>query len=102
VAHIQAVILVGPSGVVDHALDDPALNLETVAEEYVTLLRIAKSASQDSGAGNLLENILVSEESVMIARNAGPDYYLVLLFRAHDQIGRARYELKQAARKMGS
>jgi predicted regulator of Ras-like GTPase activity (Roadblock/LC7/MglB family) len=97
VTGIQAVILVGPDGVVDYVLDDPALNIETIAAEYATLLHIARSASEDSGAGNLVENILVSEKSIMIARSISPDHYLILLSRSQDQIGRTRYELKQAA-----
>ena len=100
VTQIQAVILVGPEGVVDHFLEDPALNLETIAGEYATLLRIARSASQDSGAGNLVEDILVSENSIMIARNVSQDHYIIVLSRAQDQIGRARYELKRAAREI--
>jgi predicted regulator of Ras-like GTPase activity (Roadblock/LC7/MglB family) len=97
VTEIQAVILVGPDGVVDHVLHDPTLNLETISAEYATLLHIARSASEDSGAGNLVENILVSEKSVMIARSVSPNHYLILLSRAQDQIGRARFQLKQAA-----
>lgn len=100
VTGIQAVLLVGPDGVVDYVLDDPALNLETIAGEYATLLRIARSASEDSGAGNLVENIVVSEKSIMIARSISPEHYLILLSRSQDQIGRARYELKQAAWEM--
>jgi predicted regulator of Ras-like GTPase activity (Roadblock/LC7/MglB family) len=95
--HIQAVMLIGPGGVLDSVMDDPALNLETIAGEYATLLRVAGSASEDSGSGNLIENVLVSEKSIMISRNVSPDHYLVLLCRADDLIGRARYELKQAA-----
>jgi predicted regulator of Ras-like GTPase activity (Roadblock/LC7/MglB family) len=102
VTQIQAVILVGPHGVVDHVLDDPSLTLETIAGEYATLLRIARSASQDSGAGHLVENILVSENSIMIARCVAPEHYLILLSRSQDQIGRARYELKQAAWEIGN
>ena len=94
---VQAVMLVGPHGVLDHAVEDPALNLEIITSEYATLLRVARSASQDSGAGNLIENIVVSEKSMMIARSVPPHYYLLLLCAAQDQIGRARYELKQAA-----
>ena len=94
---IQALILVGPDGVVDHVLDDKALSIETIAGEYATLLRISRSASEDSGAGNLVENIMVSEKSIMIARSIPPDHYLILVARSQDQIGRARYELKQAA-----
>jgi len=99
--HIQAVMLIGPQGVLDYVVDDPTLNFETIAGEYATLLRIARSASEDSGAGDLIENVLVSEKSIMIARTVAPDHYLVLLCRAEDQIGRARYELKQAARDLG-
>ena len=97
---IQAVILLGPDGVLDHVLDDAALNIETIAVEYATLLNIARSASEDSGAGHLVENIVVSEKSIMIARSIPPDHYLILLSCAQDQIGRARYELKQAAREL--
>jgi predicted regulator of Ras-like GTPase activity (Roadblock/LC7/MglB family) len=97
VTNVQAVILVGPEGVIDHMLDDKSLNLETIAGEYATLLHIARSASEDSGSGNLVENIVVSEKSIMIARTISPEHYLILLARSQDQIGRARYELKQAA-----
>ena len=97
VTDIQALILVGPEGVVDYVLDDTSLNLETIAGEYATLLHIARSASEDSGSGNLVENIVVSEKSIMIARNVAAEHYLILLARSRDQLGRARYELKQAA-----
>jgi predicted regulator of Ras-like GTPase activity (Roadblock/LC7/MglB family) len=97
VTDIQAVILVGPEGVVDYVLDDTSLNLETIAGEYATLLHIARSASEDSGSGNLVENIVVSEKSIMIARSVAAEHYLILLARSQDQLGRARYELKQAA-----
>ena len=80
VTDIQALILVGPEGVLmDYVLDDASLNLETIAGEYATLLRIARSASEDSGSGNLVENIVVSEKSIMIARSVSPDHYLILV-----------------------
>jgi predicted regulator of Ras-like GTPase activity (Roadblock/LC7/MglB family) len=97
VGGIQAVILVGSEGVRDCVLEDSTLNIDLIAGEYETLLRIAHRASEDSGAGNLLENIMVSEKSTMIARSIAPQDYVILLFRSHDQIGRARYELKRAA-----
>ena len=97
VTEIQALILVGPDGVVDYVLDDTSLNLETIAGEYATLLHIARRASEDSGSGSLVENIVVSEKSIMIARSVAAEHYLILLARSQDQLGRARYELKQAA-----
>jgi len=100
VTDIQAVILVGPEGVVDRVVEDATLDIETIVGEYITLLRIARSASEDSGAGNLVENIVISERSIMIARSISPEHYLILLSRSQDQIGRARYELKHAAWKI--
>jgi predicted regulator of Ras-like GTPase activity (Roadblock/LC7/MglB family) len=97
VTDTQALILVGPEGVIDYSLADTSLSLETIAGEYATLLHIARSASRDSGSGNLVENIVVSEKSIMIARTVTSEHYLILLARSHDQLGRARYELKQAA-----
>jgi predicted regulator of Ras-like GTPase activity (Roadblock/LC7/MglB family) len=97
VADIQALILVGPEGVVDQIVEDATLDLDTIVGEYTTLLRIARSASEDSGAGDLVENIVVSERSIMIARSIASEHYLILLSRSQDQIGRARYEVKQAA-----
>jgi predicted regulator of Ras-like GTPase activity (Roadblock/LC7/MglB family) len=101
VTGIQALILVGPEGVVEQLVEDSTLDLETIVGEYTTLLRIARSASEDSGAGDLVENIVVSERSIMIARSIAPEQYLILLSRSQDQIGRARYELKQAAWEIG-
>jgi len=102
VAHIQAVILVGPEGVVDQMVEDSSLDIETIVGEYITLLHIARSASEDSGAGALVENIVVSERSIMVARSIAPEHYLIVLSKSQDQIGRARYELKQAAREINS
>ena len=101
VAEIQALILVGPEGVIEQIVEDSSLDLDTIVGEYTTLLRIARSASEDSGAGDLVENIVVSERSIMIARGVAPGQYLILLSRSQDQIGRARYELKQAAWEIG-
>jgi predicted regulator of Ras-like GTPase activity (Roadblock/LC7/MglB family) len=101
VTGIQALILVGPEGVVDQLVEDSTLDLENMVGEYTTLLRIARSASEDSGAGDLVENIVVSKRSIMIARSIPPEQYLILLSKSQEQIGRARYELKQVAWEIG-
>lgn len=97
VPSIQAVVLAGPDEVLDCLLVDPALDLDTIAAEYATLLRIAGRTSQDTGAGTLIEQIVVSHKSIMIARSVSPEEFLILLCRTQDQIGRARYELRHAA-----
>ena len=93
----QAVVLAGLDEVLDCLLVDPALDLDTIAEEYATLHRIAGRTSEDAGAGNLVEQIIVSDKSVMIARSVSPEEYLILLCHTQDQIGRARYEMRHAA-----
>jgi len=94
---VQAILIVGPDGVVDHVLADSSLKIETIASEYAMLLRITGRASQDAGAGNLVEQTVISEKSVMIARLVSPQHFVILITKAQDQIGRARFELKNAA-----
>lgn len=94
---IQAVILAGAHEVIDSVCVDASLDLDTIAAEYATLLRIAGRTSEDTGAGNLVEQIVVSERSIMIARNISSEEFLILVCRSQDQIGRARYELRHAA-----
>jgi predicted regulator of Ras-like GTPase activity (Roadblock/LC7/MglB family) len=97
VGDVQAVIIAGPDAVIDCLLADPALDLDTIATEYATLLRIAGRTSEDTGAGTLVEQIVVSDKSIMIARSISAEEFLILLCRTQDQIGRARYELRHAA-----
>ncbi|HYR84658.1 MAG TPA: hypothetical protein VE422_11320 [Terriglobia bacterium] len=97
VPDVQAILLIGPDGVVDHVLADSSLTIETIEAEYAMLLRIAARASEDAGAGNLVEQIVVSEKSSMIARRVSAQHFVILLTKAQDQIGRARFELKNAA-----
>ena len=94
---IQAVIVAGAHEVIDSVCVDTSLDLDTIAAEYATLLRIAGRTSEDTGAGNLVEQIVVSDKSIMIARHVSAEEFLILVCRSQDQIGRARYELRQAA-----
>jgi len=81
---VQAILIVGPDGVVDHVLADSSLKIETIASEYAMLLRIAGRASQDAGAGNLVEQTVISEKSVMIARLVSPQHFVILITKAQE------------------
>ncbi len=95
----KAVVLIGPDGIVlDYVRSAPGFDVEAFASEYATLLRIVRRTSQDTGSGDLKEHIIVSVQSVTVARGFGVDSYLVLVSDIQDQIGRARYELKRAVR----
>jgi len=93
----RAVIVAGAHEVLDSVCVDTSLDLDTIATEFATLLRIASRTSEDTGAGNLVEQIVVSEKSIMIGRHVSAEEFLILVCRSQDQIGRARYELRQAA-----
>ena len=98
VAGIQAVVLLGLDGTVPaYFARDPNFRVDVFASEYSTLLRVACSASHDIGSGELTEYITVSERSVTVVRRLASNTYLILTSDAHDQMGRARYEIKRAA-----
>ena len=86
----------------DQVLVDPAPNIELLAAEFAMLLRIAGRTSEDTGIGGLIEHILVSDKGITIARHISADQFLILVFDMQDQIGRARYEMKQAAWELGT
>jgi predicted regulator of Ras-like GTPase activity (Roadblock/LC7/MglB family) len=97
---VHAILMVGPDGVMDHLLLNTTLSIEMIAGEYEALLRIAARTSEDAGAGHMVEHIVVSEKSIMIARSIAKEHFLILLSGKQDQMGRLRYELKQAAREV--
>ena len=102
IAGTKAIVVVGSDGVVVEQLAvDSAADTEMLAAEFATLLRIARRTSEDTGAGGLIEHILVSDKAITLARHVSADHFLILICEVRDQIGRARYELKQTAWELG-
>jgi predicted regulator of Ras-like GTPase activity (Roadblock/LC7/MglB family) len=95
-----AIVIIGPRGVLDHLKDATFFDVDVFAAEYATLLRIARRTSDDAGTGGLVEHIVVSETSVTIARQIASDYFLLLVSKDREHLGRARYEVKQVARDL--
>jgi predicted regulator of Ras-like GTPase activity (Roadblock/LC7/MglB family) len=97
----QALVVIGPDGtMMDCLAVDPSFDIEIFTSEYAMLLRIARSTSHDTGSGDLIEQILVSDNSIAIARNLPSDYALILVSNKREQLGRARYELKCLATQL--
>ncbi len=102
VAGARAIVVAASDGMVlDQVSLDPAADVDLLAAEFAMLLRIAGRTSEDTGSGGLVEHILVSEKAITIARHISPEQFLILVFDIQDQIGRARYEMKQAAWELG-
>ncbi len=94
-------LFLGPDGLVDSVRSDSSVDIEAVAHEYAMLLRIAGRTAEDTGAGKIVEHMMVADKSVAIARLISPENFVVVIFRSTDQIGRARYELKKSAWELG-
>jgi predicted regulator of Ras-like GTPase activity (Roadblock/LC7/MglB family) len=98
IAGTKAIVIVGANGViVEQVTADPTVDMEMFVAEFATLLRIARRTSEDTGVGDLSEHILISDKAVTIARHISADRFLILVSQIQDQLGRARYEIKQAA-----
>jgi len=97
----KAIVLIAPDGVVlDHLAMDPHFDIGTFTAEYTTLLRIACRTSEDTGSGELREHISISERTIALTRSFLTGFCLVVVSDDQTQVGRARYELKLAARHL--
>jgi predicted regulator of Ras-like GTPase activity (Roadblock/LC7/MglB family) len=98
IAGTKAIVVVRLDGVVvDHVTANSVADPDLLAAEFATLLRIARRTSADTGIGDVIEHILVSENAITIARQISAGQFLIVVTGISDQIGRARYEIKQAA-----
>ena len=98
VAGIRAIVVLGADGGVPaHFAAAPDFEVEAFASEYVMLLRIASRTSEDVSSGKLNEHIAISERTLTIARRFDGNSFLIVISDSHDQVGRARYEIRRAA-----
>lgn len=94
---IRAVVLVSLDGsILDRVGDDGPIRAGDLASEYATLFRIASRTSQDAGTGEVIEHVVVSDRSTVVARKISPELILMVVTDP-DHIGRTRYELKRIA-----
>ena len=94
---IRAFFLLGPGGeLLAHASEDSRIDHEAFASEYAMLLRIAQSASSDTGMGELQEQILTSKTSTILLHRFPKDRFGVFVCSPDEQLGRLRYELKRS------
>ena len=94
---ILAAAIMGMDGIaIEKRNRDADLNVELLAAEYTTALRLSSSSTQEVGLGALEEYILSTENRTIIVRMITSDYFLLLLLGKEGNIGRARFELKKA------
>lgn len=92
-----AAVIMGMDGIaIEKRILDENINVESLAAEYTTALRLSSSSAQEVGMGVLQEYILSTENRIIIIRMITPDYFVLLLLAREGNIGRARFELKKA------
>jgi predicted regulator of Ras-like GTPase activity (Roadblock/LC7/MglB family) len=94
---LRAFFLLGAGGeLLAHVAEGSQLDVDLFASEYATLLRIAQSASSDTGMGALQEQILTSERSLIVLHRLPQDRFGVFVCAPDEHLGRLRYELKRS------
>ncbi|HEX5000257.1 MAG TPA: hypothetical protein VFY29_18695 [Terriglobia bacterium] len=93
----QALILVRADGtVVDQCvIDRPSFQTEGLAQEYLPLLHIARRASEDMGAGDVAEHIVVTDSLILAACRVGLKHFSIIVASSGEHLGRLRFELKR-------
>jgi predicted regulator of Ras-like GTPase activity (Roadblock/LC7/MglB family) len=98
---LKASILISPTGEFGvHSAPGFDFNPESFAIEYATLFRIAMRTVEDTAMGNAVEQILISDRAILIARRICSDDIVVFVTGANEQLGRLRYEIRRLAEQL--
>jgi predicted regulator of Ras-like GTPase activity (Roadblock/LC7/MglB family) len=96
IPELKAAILIGASGeFAVQSTSDFRFNAETFAAEYATLYRIARRTAEDTSMGDPLEQILISDKAILVARRFRADDVAVFVCGADQHLGRLRYEIRR-------
>lgn len=71
-------------------------NLDVAVAEFTSLVRAARRTGDDMGLGALRELVILTETSNFVMRLISSEYFLVLVVEPEGNLGRGRYELRQA------
>ena len=94
---IRAFFLLGAAGeLLAHVPEGARVDPEAFAAEYAMLLRIAQSASNDTGMGELQEQTLTSASSTILLYRFPKGRFGVFVCSPDEHLGRLRYELKRS------
>jgi len=96
VPELRAAILISAMGGVEvHSSSDFHIDGESFAAEYAALFRIARRTAEDTSMGDALEQILISDKAILVARRAGSDDVAVFVCGPDQHLGRLRYEIRR-------
>jgi predicted regulator of Ras-like GTPase activity (Roadblock/LC7/MglB family) len=95
---VLGVAVIGDDGIiVDRYAADPDFDSELASVEYVASCRELKRAGDSIESGALEEVTIASEKTTVLLRIISPGYFIILLMRPGQSLGRGRYEIKRAS-----
>ena len=71
-------------------------NLDVAVAEFTAVMRAARRTSGDMGLGGLRELVVLTDRANFVMRLVSSDYFIVLAVDPEGNLGRGRYELRQA------
>jgi predicted regulator of Ras-like GTPase activity (Roadblock/LC7/MglB family) len=96
IPELKAAILIRAAGKVEvHSAPNFRIDKESFAAEYGTLFRIARRTAEDTSMGDALEQILISDKAILVARRVGSDDVAVFVCGVDQNLGRLRYEIRR-------
>ena len=96
VPELRAAILISTvDGVHVHSSPDFHIDGESFAAEYAALFRIARRTAEDTSMGDALEQILICDKAILVARRIGSDDVAVFVCGPDQNLGRLRYEIRR-------
>ena len=96
IPELRATILISAAGrVAVHSSSNFGIDAESFAAEYAALFRIARRTAEDTSMGDALEQILISDKAILVARRVGSDDVAVFVCGSDQHLGRLRYEIRR-------
>jgi predicted regulator of Ras-like GTPase activity (Roadblock/LC7/MglB family) len=94
---VQALILVHSDGSAIDECGVPhlAFDADALAHEYLPLLQIARRASEDMGAGDIAEHIVVTGSAMVVTIQLPSGHFSIVVASRDAHLGRLRYEIKR-------
>ncbi len=96
-------VIIGIDGIpVEKSLASEVINLDSVATEYITLLKQGNQINIQENLGTLAEAIFYGERAIIIVREINSEYYFLAAFEPKTNLGMIRFKLSELANQLSA
>jgi predicted regulator of Ras-like GTPase activity (Roadblock/LC7/MglB family) len=97
-----ALSLIGMDGIrIESVVHTDAIDMDNLSAELTTFIRNLTMANADLRLGKLQQMALLSQAYTSIVSSVTDEYYLLCVLERQEYFGKARYELKKLALRLG-